>query len=170
MGIASNLMRLGSDQLQTQYDIVFPKGIPGGGNTDLLSFRADTTFDPPERTVGSYTVFKKGVKIPYTNMVQDMDKEGLTIEFRLDQEWAVYDALNAWHKLCYDYETGTALPELACRTDFYVQAKDKMDNTVKTLKFIDAKIKGLKINTFDNQGSDPVRVQATFIFNDMDME
>lgn len=170
MGIASDLMKLGSDQLQTQFEIIFPKGIPGGGNTDILSLRADTQFDPPERTVGSYEVFKKGVKMVYTNMVQDMDKSSLTLEFRLDQEWAVYDALNAWHKLCYDYETGTALPESATRTDIYAIAEDKQLNTVKTLKFIDAKIKSLKVGTFDNQGADPVRVTAIFIFNDMDME
>lgn len=170
MGIASDLMNLGSDQLKTQYEIVFPKGIPGGGNTDLLSLRADMQLDLPEWTVGTYEVFKKGVKLVYTNMLQEMDKSSLTIDFRLDQEWGVYDALKGWANLCYNYQTATALPESATRTDIYVLAQDHMNNTVKTIKIIDAKIKSVKLAEFDNQGSDPQRVQAIFIFNDLDPE
>ena len=166
----SYMMQMNDDQMQTAYNVIFPKGIPGGGDTNLISLRMDTQFDPPEMTLGGYEIWKKGVKIPKTNMTQDMDKSNLPIEIRLDQQWKVWDDLQKWAKLCYDFQTGTALGEAATRTDMYVTAEDAQGNIVKTIKYLGVKLKTLKVGTFDNQGQDPVRITATFIFNDMDFE
>lgn len=169
MSVSSNTMALSDDQLASQYEVIFPNGIPGGGDANRIALRMDTTFDPPEQTVGTYELFKKGVKIIKTNMIQDMDKT-LPLEVRLDQQWKVHDDLNNWFKLCYNYETGVALEESATRTLMYIVALDTQGTIVKTIKFLDVKLKSLKIGTFDNQGTDPVRVTMTIIFNDMDFE
>ena len=170
MGIAHDLIgTIGVDQLQTQYNLVFPEGIPGGGNADLITLRADTSFTPPERTVGSYDVYHKGVKITRTNMVQDMTKE-FTVEIRLDQQWEVWDSLNSWMKMIYDFETGTALGEIPVRTIMMLQALDVQNNVTKTFSFLGVKIKSIGFsNGFDNQGTDPVRLSVIFVFDDMDV-
>ena len=169
MGVSNDLLALSDDQLQTQFSLEFPKGIPGGGNSDLITLRADTTFSIPELTTGTYSLFKKGVKIEKTNMVQETSKE-ISLEVRIDQQWEVVDAIYAWQKLCYNFETGTAGSEAVTRTDMYLIPEDTQNKAVKTIKFMGVKLKGFQIGDFDNQGGDPVRITMNMIFLDMDIE
>lgn len=160
------IMNLGDDQLASQYQVVFPTGIPGGGNTEAISLRMDQDFDPPEDSVETYEIPFKGMKILKTSMTHAMDKR-FTVNVRLDQQWKVYDDLLAWYHRCYDPINGTALPDTATRTDVVIQAQDGQQVVKKNIRFKNSKITGLKVATFDNASTDPTRVTVNFIFTDM---
>lgn len=159
------VMGLGDDQLSNQWQVTFPEGIPGGGNSDSITLRMDQSFDPPEDVVGTYEIIYRGIKIPKTNKLHDMAKE-FTIDIRLDQNWTVFDDLNAWYKLCYDGTNSTALPDLMVRTTMIIQCLDGSNVIKKELKYKGVKPKSVKIGTLDHSSGDPVRVTLACIFND----
>jgi len=163
------IMGLGDDQQSSQFSIIFPKGIPGSDDMIAVSLRCDMQFDPPEDVVNVYEIFHKGYKFPKTGMLQETSKE-FQIEIRLDQQWKVYDDLRAWCDLSYDHSEGTAMPETMARATVTIQAEDRNQKAVKKIHFKYAKPKSIKIQTFDNQGSDPLRVLVTFIYIQMVVE
>ena len=166
MANTQTILQLGDDQLSSQFAITFPEGIPGGGSTDAITLRSDQTFDPPEDNVGTYDIVFRGMKIPKTSMTHDMTKE-FNFEIRIDQNWQTHDDIVAWYKLCYDPINATALPDLMVRTTIVIQAFDGQGNVKKSYRFRGAKIKGYKVNTFDNSSTDPLRMTLNFIFADM---
>ena len=163
------ILSLGDDQLASQFSIIFPNGIPGGGDANAISLRCDQTFDPPEDVVNVYEIFRKGFKIPKTGMLQETTKE-FTIDIRLDQAWKVYDDMRKWADMSYDHSNGTALPELMARSTVIVQAEDRTQSGVKAISFKYAKPKSVKIQTFDNQSGDPLRITVVFIYVVMTVE
>lgn len=163
------ILSLGDDQAASQFSIIFPNGIPGGGDAETISLRCDQSFDPPENVVNVYEFFHKGYKFPKTGMLQETTKE-FTIDIRLDQNWKVYDDIIAWANMSYDHSNGTALPEIMARSTVIVQAEDRNQNSVKKITFKYAKPKSVKIGTFDNQSGDPVRITVIFIFFEMKTE
>lgn len=162
-------MNLGNDQLANQFQLIFPSGIPGGGNNTQICLRMDQSFDPPENTVGVYELIFRGVKIPKTNMLDETTKE-FTFDVLIDQQWSVYDDLNNWKMLVYDPIQGTAQAETATRTVMLVQALDGSSTVMKTFRFKGVKLKSIKPGTFDNTSGDPLRVTVTFIFTDFVVE
>jgi hypothetical protein len=158
-----NILSLGDDQAASQFSLVFPNGIPGGGDANAISLRADQTFDPPEDTVNVYDVFHKGFKFTKTGMLQETTKE-FTIDVRLDQNWKVYDDLRRWADYSYDHSNGTALSDTFARSTVIVQAEDRTQTAVKRISFYKAKPKSIKIGTFDNASGDPIRITITFIY------
>ena len=160
------IMYLGDDQMASQYAIIFPKGIPGGGNADALTLRLDQSFDPPEDIVESYEVWFQGTKVPKTSMTHAMDKT-FTIDVRVDQNWEVINALENWYNLGYDPIHGTALPDYMTRTIGIVYHYDGQNKVVKSYKLRGLKIKGIKIGTSEPSSPDPLRATLTFIFNDL---
>lgn len=164
-----SLLSLLDDQIASQHSIIFPTGIPGGGNTERLSLRCDLTFDPPEEVVNSYDIFHKGFKFTKTGMLQETTKE-FTVEIRLDQQWGVYDDIDKWSKMVYDHTNGTSMPEAMSRSTIIVQAEDRNQDSVKQLIYRQAKPKSIKIGSFDNASGDPLRITVTFIYIKMDTE
>ena len=160
------IMALGDDQLANQFKIIFPGGIPGGGNTDAISLRMDQSFDPPEDVIERYEIIYKGMKIPKTTKTHGMTKE-IQLTVRLDQQWKVFDDLNNWYKLCYDPINAVAMPDLMTRTDVIFQAEDGQNSVVKNIRFKGAKIVSSKIESFEHSSTDPSRLTLTLIFNDM---
>lgn len=162
------ILGLGDDQMANQYQIIFPQGIPGGGDAETISLRCDQSFDPPEDVVNVYELFRKGFKIPKTGMLQETTKE-FTIDIRLDQQWKVYDDIRGWADMSYDHSNGTALPELMARSTVIVQAEDRTQSGVKTITFRYAKPKSVKIQTMANDSGDPLRITVVFIYVVMDV-
>lgn len=169
MSVNGRILDLGGNQMKSHYKFTFPEGIPTGGDHESISLRMDQDFDPPEDTVGTYEYYYRGTKIVETNMIHEMDKT-FTVMVRLDQQWKAFDDLNAWYRACYDPIEGTALPNSMVRTTCILEAQDTLNNTVKNIKFTYCKIKGIKIDSFENGGTEPSRLQLTFIFGDMDFE
>ena len=163
------ILGLGDDQLASQYQVIFPEGIPGGGNGERISLRMDADLDLPEDTVETYDISFKGMKITQTSMTHGMDKK-ITLTVRLDQQWKVFDDLQKWYKMCYDPLTATAMPDLATRTNILIQTNDASQKIVKTIRLKNAKITSLKIGTFDHTSSDPIKLTLNFIFSDMIVE
>lgn len=159
------ILNLGDDQTVNQFQILFPAGIPGGGNATNIALRMDTTFAPPAQTINKYDVWHKGIKIPKTGTVTDTDK-AFTIEVRLDQNGDIYTALDNWKNRCYDFTNGTALPDSMTRTTMLVQLTDTQENVKLTWTFTGVKIYELAPPTMDNATGDPARVTIGFIYAD----
>jgi len=157
------ILGLGDDQIVSQYMLIFPDGIPGGGDTKNIALRCDTSFDMPEEAMNTYEIYHKGYKIPKTGMLQDTTKE-FTIEVRVDQQWKVYNDLEKWKNLVYDEANGTGMPELTTNATIIVQAEDKSQKPVKQFIFKYAKPRAIKVNSFDHQSGDPLRISVTFIY------
>jgi len=160
------ILNLGDDQTVNQYQIVFPGGIPGGGNATNIALRMDTSFTAPAQTISKYDVFYKGIKIPKTGTVTETDKS-FTLEVRLDQSGDIYKALDAWKTRCYDFTNGTALPDIMTRTTMLVQLTDTQENVMMTWTFTGVKIYELTPPTLDNTTGDPARTIIGFIYADM---
>ena len=157
------ILNLGDDQISSQFLVVYPNGIPGGGDAESLSLRMDQSFDPPQRVTGTYDVWHQGQKVVKTNVVEDTDKT-FTLPFRLDQGWNIFDTLNAWYTLVYDEEEGTADNDLNTRTVMLVQMLGANKDVVKTLRYEGVKIKSIRITELNNESGDPVRIECEFIY------
>ena len=159
----SNILALGDDQMASQYSLIFPEGIPGGGTGENVSLRMDQSLDPPEQGVNVYERFHKGFKIPKTGMLEETTKE-FTVDVLVDQQWQVYDELEACKKMTYNQEDGTGLPDMDCYFPIITQYEDKQQNSVKQIQYNYCKIKALKVATADNTSGDPLRLTVTFTF------
>ena len=159
------IMNLGDDQMASQWALRFPDGIPGGGNSDALSLRLDTSFDPPEDIVETYEIWAQGTKRVMTSMTHAMDKT-FTIDVRVDQNHEVINAVEAWYFKCYDPINGKALPDAMTRTTGIVELYDGQNKVVKAYRFRGLKIKGLKLQTLEMSSPDPLRATLSFVFDD----
>jgi len=161
--MVDTVLQLGDDQLQNQFALVFPGGIPGGGNAELISLRLDGGFDAPAEDIYSYDIDFRGSKVTKTGKKEETDKT-LTATIRLDGQWVVWDDLYRWKNLVYDPKTNIALPDLNTRTTIAIQCFDASGNVAKTLTWRQSKIKSLKPPTLDQKTGDPATVEVTFIY------
>ena len=159
----NNILALGDDQMASQFSVLFPDGIPNGGNHTNISLRMDQTFDPPENSVNVWERYHKGFKIPKTGMLEETNKE-FTVAVLIDQQWKVYDDLEAWKNMSFNSEDGTAAVDADCYKDIIIQYEDKQQAMVKQIHYKDCKIKAMKVETADNASGDPLRVTLTFIY------
>lgn len=155
---------LADDALTDQFGIIFPNGVPGGGNSELLRLRMDMSFDEPEKTLASYEVNFEGVKIPKLGS-EETDKT-FNLSFRVDNNRKVYKALKDWWYLCFNPMTGAVGPEATTRTTMILVAYGPPNKSIKYQKeFHGVKLKSFKVTTYDysNKG-EPIRVECSFIY------
>ena len=159
------LVSLGSDQVTSQYEIIFPNGIPGAPGADLLkvTLRQDQTFPWPSREVGTYDIHYQGQKIVKTSVVEQTDK-AFTIAFRLDEDWAIFNYFNAWFKKCYDEFYGTADNEANTRVPMVIRELGSLKQLKKTATFHGVKMKSIKPSDNDHGGGEAMRVECGFIY------
>jgi hypothetical protein len=163
-----NIMNLGNDQLASQFDLTI-HGVPTGGDSENVTLRADMTFQVPEDIVGTYDIYKKGIKITKTSMLTDTDKK-FTIEWRVDQDWKTFDVMKKWFDAVYSPITGTALPDSMVRTNVSCQAVDTQNAVKKVIRFKNAKPVSWQLTAFENNSTDPLRCTMNFIYVDMIIE
>lgn len=159
----SKMLNLGDDQLAAKYFLVFPNGLPTGGDAESISLRMDQSFDIPEIVVGEYEVAWKGMKVKKTNGTDQTDKQ-FQVQCRIDQQWKVMDDLYNLAMGTYNGNTGTYLPDSATRFPIAIRFVDGQDVVKKTWTFQYAKLKGFQIQSVDPVSEDPLRVQLTFIY------
>ena len=159
----SRILALGDDALASRAFLIFPNGLPTGGDAVSISLRIDQSFDPPEIVVGEYEIAWKGMKIKKTNNTDATDKT-FTIQVRIDQQWKVMDDLMALAKATYDGNTGTSMPDSTTRFPVTILFVDGQDIIKKTWTFEYAKLKGFQIQAIDPASDDPLRCQLTFIY------
>lgn len=159
----SRMLACGDNALNSRYFIVFPNGIPTGGDTDSISLRMDQSFDIPEIIVGEYEIGWKGMKLKYTNNTDATDKS-FQVQVRVDQQWKVFDDLYTLAKATYDPTTGISLPNASLRFPVTIAFVDGQDTIKKQWTFNGCMLKGFTIQSLDPIGDDPLRVQLSFIF------
>ncbi len=158
--------QLEDDALASQFNLII-HDIPGGGRTKRISLRMDQTFEPPEELINTIDVWFRGLKIPKTHPSEGTTKE-FNVSVRMDADWHIYDDLKKWMRKCYDPRNSTALANSSTTTNIWIEALNRTGKNVKTFKFIDAKIKSLKVDPFDNASDDPIRLTLSFIYRRMD--
>lgn len=163
------ILGLADDQLSNQFQLVFPSGIPGGGNGDLVALRMDQQFDAPEQTTNEYTINYKGMTVMKAGMLDETDKH-FSIAVRIDQQWEVFDSIMKWKQMVHNPINGTRLPFALVNTTVLVQSLDGQNNIVKTIKFGGVLIKGVKVETFDHASTDPSRMTLNFMFSTLAYE
>jgi len=163
------ILSLSDDAMTSQFQIQFPNGIPGSGSGENVALRMDQALDPPEESVGEYEFFYKGLKIVRPNMQDESDKHVL-ITVRIDQQWAVFEALKNWKRLVHDPINGTRLPTASVSTTMLVQALDGGGDIVQTATFTNVVLKSFKVTSWEHAGADPQRVELNLIWGTMDWE
>ena len=167
MSVVDSVLSLGDDSLSNQFKVIFPNGIPGGGNADAISMRMDQSIDIPQQTIYKYDIDFRGSKISKTGKKEETDKV-LTMSVRIDQQWTVYDDMKLWFSMVYDPITNVALPDLLTRTTMVIQSLDGANAIAKSFKFNNVKITDMKVTTFDNSSGDPLRMELTFLYGTME--
>jgi len=165
--VVDKILGLGDDQLASQYIVLFPDGLPGGGDVDSLSLRLDEGFDMPQDEVGTYEIKYRGMTITKTNMSEQTSKE-YELVARLDKDWKIYDALRETFEITYNPIKGTALGDTSARFTVEVQALDSQNNVVKTVSFKNSKIKALKPPAFGNEEEGAAKITIGFIYGSME--
>lgn len=157
------ILQLGNDALVNQWQVIFPKGIPGGSNANAIRLRMDQSFTMPQEQISTYEIDFRGAKLIQTAKKEETDKT-LTVSVRVDQGWSVYDDLRAWHLLCYNPVTNTASPNALTRIPIVVQNLDENEVAAKSFTFNYCKLTQLKVTDFDQTSAEPVRVELTIIY------
>lgn len=161
--IENEMLVVGADAMKSQFEIVFPKGIPGGGNANIISLRMDETMDPPEEGVQIYEIFRKGQKIPLPGGAEETDKT-FTVNVRLDQNWIVYDDLDKWKQLVYNKTDGTPGGARSYRTDIEVRSINDANIPVARLVYQGCFLGKIKVTELDNQSQEPLKLECTFYY------
>lgn len=167
-----NLIDLTGDQISSQFIIKFPQtsffsGLPnmpaGFSAREVLSLRMDQSFDPPGREMGQYDIYFQGLKVSKSSPVDQSGKE-FSLSFRLDENWILYQSLNAWYRYCFDDIRGVSAPDKTTRTIMYLDTYGVSENPVYRIEYHGVRIKSLKLGSFDPSSGEPVRVESGFTF------
>lgn len=161
---------LGDDQATSQYSIIFPEGIPGSGDTQLVSARMNKEFTMPEESWYTYEVFDRGFKIVKKGMLQETDKSSMQIQIRIDQNWEVYDSIRAWAQLSYNNNTGEGGGDYVNRTTIIIQAENPQQQAVKQFRFKYVGVKSIALDAFNMESGDPMYMTVTFCWNEFVVE
>lgn len=164
-----NIFALANNQMASQFQLVFPTGIPGSPALDLtdLSIRASTgPFTIPEKSHAMYQLYFRGQQGAFAAPLDETDKT-LTLSIVLDDNWIIYDALDDWKEFVYNSDTGAVGSNTATRTTlqcwFYGSSNTSGESRVsKILSYEGVQIKSLKPTDPDPQSGEPTRVEATF--------
>lgn len=165
--MSTDLIRLSDDMLNSQYQILFPNGIPGGGSGDNIALRMDQPIQIPRESVGEYDIYYKGMKITKTSMLEDTDKH-ITIQVRIDQQWAVFEDIKNWKRLVHDPINGTRLPFASINCPILFQALDGSQAVKQTCTLSQCVIKEFEVTSFEPNGTDPSRVEMNIIYQTSD--
>jgi hypothetical protein len=165
--VIDKILGLGADQLANQFVGVFPEGLPGGGDTDALTLRMDESIDPPSEEIGTYEIKYRGMTILKTNMSEATSKE-IELVARLDEQWEIWDMLQATRDISYNPVNGTALGDSSARFLFEMQTLDSQGAVTKTVSFKNSKIKSLKLSTFEHSSEEPAKVTIGLIYGSLE--
>jgi hypothetical protein len=159
---------LADDQMSDQFGLIFPEGVPGGGNSELLRLRMDQSFDEPEQVIAEYEVNFEGVKIP--KLGSEETSKTFLLSFRVDGNWEVYRAIKSWWRVCFNPDTGAMGSESETRTTMIFNAYGPPNKSIKYSKrYNGLKLKSFKPTAWDpNNKAEPTRVEANFIYASID--
>jgi hypothetical protein len=165
MGL-TNIFDLGDDQLSAHYNIIFPNGIPLGGDGQEIVLRSKT-FEVPETGLTTYAVNWHGLQFEKTGSVEEAKTFSLTL--RLDKNWNIYTELKRWLDAGADHVTGGRLPDVALRTELIIEPVDIEEGgdevpTRSPILFHGVKITKLGGLSFDHSNVEPIELAVDFIY------
>ena len=163
------ILGLGDDALENQFFIHIPAGIPGGGNANAISLRADKEIDPPGEDAGVYEFYYRGLKITKPSM-QDSTEKTITFAVRVDKLWAVHKDLIKWKRMVHDPSKGTAMDSSQASTTMVVEYLDHTGQVVRSTKYKNVFLKTIKPNSSNHEGTDAMRLNLTFVYQSVDYE
>jgi hypothetical protein len=163
------MLSLGADALTNMFDISFPEGLPTGGNENNLALRCDGDLQIPPQVVGTYDVWRKGIKITKSNTTTETDKR-FTTESRIDQNWEIMDDVVTYCTAVYDPITGTAMPSETMKTTVLCTPVDPQNTIMKVFRFKNAQPIEWQLTPFSNQGTDAMKLTITWIYVDFILE
>lgn len=171
MSLADEILNAGDDQIASQYELVIPGGIPLGDiSIPKLRLRMDQTFDPPGLDLETYEVWFRGKKVVRPSYKENSPKE-FTINFRIDDNWLVYDSLKAWYDAIQ--QSGVSLFEDSVETAIDILLYSYTLNPIKAInhifKYKNSIIKTLKKSELSHQSGEPLRVEAGFVFSSFEV-
>ena len=94
-----------NDQMANQFQARFAN-VPGTTDSTQLTLRVKGSVEPPDNQIATYEVEYQGIKYSMLSAKDDTDKT-ITITFRLDQNWTVYESLKGWMSNNFNFSTGT---------------------------------------------------------------
>lgn len=107
------IYQMGADAMSNQATVKITP-LPFMKNTEALQLRI-SSFKIPGYKISKYDVQYKGYTIKRAKKGNEEDRT-LTIPFRVDRHWELYNMLRDWGKLVYDHDEGDAglgdVPEL----------------------------------------------------------
>jgi hypothetical protein len=165
MGLSyiTELSKYGSvdDQMSNQFEVYFLG--PSVLNIQEMALRMDRSIDIPKRSVAKTEISYQGVKIPKLTSNEETDKT-ITLNFRLDQNWMVYNTLNIWYGRTHNpYNGSMKKTEERSVTMLFRAFKNNKDSS-RDLVFKHVQIMSIKLSEFDHTSNEPIRVECEFIF------
>ena len=98
------LSSLGEDALANKYSIILPTTVSQlAGVNDQLTFRI-TNVSIPEKTIGTYTITKRGRQFDRPNGLSEQSRE-VAFTFRPDKKLVTYKAISNWMSYIQNNET-----------------------------------------------------------------
>lgn len=170
--LVDTIYTYGEDALDYESSVVvgFPEALNNSNVLGTMNFRA-VTYSVPEYSIPTYQQSYKGFTVDRWKAGTDTDK-AVTISFRVDKYWTVYDALLTWAKACADIPLGTASPDVAnlLRGDLSIMQIDHAGSILAPgWVFTGVWPRSIGDVSFDNTSDgEPVTVDVEFRFLTMD--
>lgn len=149
------------DQMANQFSVTFI-GKPVL-NIQEMTLRMDKTLDIPENVVTKTDIKYQGFTIPKINSQEETDKS-FSLNFRLDENWMVYNTLNIWYGKTFNPRNASTKPIDDRHATLIFQAFKKNREVSRTIIFKFVQIMSIKLTEFDNSSNEPSRVEAKFIY------
>lgn len=167
--MSASIIARQADQLNSQFRVIFPEGIPGSGDASEISLRIKDDVTIPEIAVETYERTYRGVVIPKTGGKDATSKE-ISLNVVLDAQWKVFDQIYEWQKGVFNPNNGTYLSEALTRTTMIVEALDPNNTVAKKIIFKDVKLVSHQISAFNYDGSEPTELALNFVYVTLDIE
>ena len=157
-----NVISLGDPLLQYQFDLMIPN-IPGGGNSETMTYRTRST-SIPGRDIEQATLEIHGVAVEHAGRVIYPRTLPVTIaEFR---DLAGYTALYGWSKTIRDKDSNGGLAEVYKVPYYDLLLYDAAGQTaVQTFRCFEGWLKDFPDVALDGAGSAPVDVSFNLIYD-----
>jgi len=158
----------GSDAFASQYALSFPTGVPGTPVIDPgVIVRLDKSFQIPTTTTYQYENWYRGLKVQRTGPKDETDKV-IKLDFRLDQNWDIYQIFDRWYNLCFNDTEGNMGSEQSTRASIVFTAFGPGgNNNVPAKQFVIkyCKPKNIRLGSaFSHESGDPQRVELELIY------
>lgn len=156
------------DQLDNQFDFIFPNGIPGddGRSNKELSIRIEGSFSFPKQSIEVYKLPFQGTYIskPKPN---DTSEKAFTVTFTIGMDWQIYKSLEYWFKGVFNNQTATKVADTLLTTEVKILALNGNDKINQIITYKGVFITGIQISEMNHQTGEPLKVTCDFAFSDM---